>query len=184
MYRSLEGRWKDIKDQVGKFEAYFLKVHRENRSGKVDTDKTADAVELYNRIELKAFTVLHCWQLLRDQPKWMDLQDQAANRDTFVDLDAKDGDSVSHAQDSTSHAGMIKENNSITQAKFDRMLELDEKKLALKEKEVSMKMIEQDNRILGMDLNKLNLMQRVMYEKLQRETLAQWMLRDTPSFGP
>ncbi|OEL37557.1 hypothetical protein BAE44_0001424 [Dichanthelium oligosanthes] len=224
--RSLEGRWSDIKEQVAKFEAYLLKVHRENRSGKVDTDKTADTVELYNRIELKPFTVLHCWKVLHNQPKWTDLQDKATHANTFVDLDVEDGDSVSHAQDSTSHAGtkrplgrdaskaaknasssqsvgqssddfaslmstlhvdrmgMIKENNSATQAKFDKLIALDKKKLALKDELVNMKRIEQDDRILGMDLNTLNPMQYVMYEKLQRETLARWMSRDTPSSGP
>ncbi|OEL18672.1 hypothetical protein BAE44_0020310 [Dichanthelium oligosanthes] len=37
--RSLEGRWQDIKEQVGKFERYYNTVLCENHNGFIDSDK-------------------------------------------------------------------------------------------------------------------------------------------------
>ncbi|OEL30501.1 hypothetical protein BAE44_0008480 [Dichanthelium oligosanthes] len=166
---SLEGRWQYIKEQVGKFEVYFIKVYHENQSGQVDTDKTTAAVTLYNSIETKPFIFLHCWEVLREQPKWTDLQDKSTHVDTFVETEAEDGDSMSHVQDSTSFVdrmAMIGKHNSDVREQFNKLIDLDMKKLTLKDELVSMKRIEQDERILGMDLATLNPMQRVMFVKL------------------
>jgi hypothetical protein len=189
--------------------------------------QTAEAIELFNSIEKRNFTVLHCWQMLRDQPTFMELHDQPSKGDTFVDLDGDEGgDSASHAEDSNSPAGskrpvgrdsskaakksssstsvgqssgdfaslmstlhvekmgFIKEENAGMKEKLSEMLEMDRQKIALKAEEITMKKIEQDHKILGMDLTTLNPMQRVMYEKLQQETLARWMSRGNPSSDP
>ena len=33
----------------------------------------AAAIELYNSLEDRPFTTIHCWEMLRNEPKWMDL---------------------------------------------------------------------------------------------------------------
>ena len=33
----------------------------------------AAAIELYNSLEDRLFTTIHCWEMLRNEPKWMDL---------------------------------------------------------------------------------------------------------------
>ncbi|OEL36551.1 hypothetical protein BAE44_0002430, partial [Dichanthelium oligosanthes] len=88
---SLEGRWSDIKEQVSKFEAYFNKVVHENRSGYVDSDKTTEAVNLYNSLEAKPFIVMHCWEVFHEQPKWIDLNDKGPQGgDSSAPIDLED----------------------------------------------------------------------------------------------
>ncbi|OEL13065.1 hypothetical protein BAE44_0025915, partial [Dichanthelium oligosanthes] len=102
--RSLDGRWKDIKLMVSKFEGYFNKVVRENRSGYTDSDNITEALNLYKNLETKTFTVLHCWEALRDQPKWTDLNDKGQHGDDSsapIDLE----DSAPIEVDSSSVAG-------------------------------------------------------------------------------
>ncbi|OEL24017.1 hypothetical protein BAE44_0014962 [Dichanthelium oligosanthes] len=101
--RSLEGRWQDIKEQVGKFEGYYNAVLCENRSGFTDSNKTAAAVILYNRMEAKPFTIMHCWDILRNQPKWMHLHEKTAHGGNLADSSpAVDlSDSVPRNQDSS-----------------------------------------------------------------------------------
>ncbi|OEL31912.1 hypothetical protein BAE44_0007070 [Dichanthelium oligosanthes] len=105
--RSLEERWQDIKEQVGKFKGYYNVVLCENRSGFIDSDKTAAAVTLYNRMKAKPFTVVHCWEILHNQPKWTDLHEKTAHEGNLVDSSpaADLSDSVPRDQDSSSVAG-------------------------------------------------------------------------------
>ncbi|OEL13234.1 hypothetical protein BAE44_0025747 [Dichanthelium oligosanthes] len=73
--RSLEGKWQDIKEQVSKFESHYTSVLNEKRSGFTDGDKITTAVNLYNSVESRPLTTLHCWEMLRtEEPKWVDLQ--------------------------------------------------------------------------------------------------------------
>ncbi|OEL25252.1 hypothetical protein BAE44_0013730 [Dichanthelium oligosanthes] len=105
--RSLEERWQDIKEQVGKFEGYYNAVLCENHSGFTDSDKTAVAVTLYNRMEAKPFIVVHCWEILRNQPNWTDLHEKAAHGVNLADSSAAVDLSnlVPHDQDSSLVAG-------------------------------------------------------------------------------
>ncbi|OEL33429.1 hypothetical protein BAE44_0005552 [Dichanthelium oligosanthes] len=72
--RSLEGRWSDIKEQASKFESHYNSVLNERCSGFNDMDKISAATVLYNNIESQPMTTLHCWEMLRKEPKWVDLQ--------------------------------------------------------------------------------------------------------------
>ncbi|OEL25217.1 hypothetical protein BAE44_0013764 [Dichanthelium oligosanthes] len=224
--RSLQGHWKDIKEQVSKFEGYYLKVHRENRSGHVDADKTTEAMTLYNSVEAKPFIFLHCWKLLREQPKWTDLQDKASQADTQADTEANDGDSVSHGQGSASVAGtkrpmgrdsskaakkasssqsvgqssdefagllsslhveklaLIREHTIDVRHQLQELIQIDKEKLALKSELVTLKRTQEDERILGIDLNTVTPMQRVMLAKLQHQVLARWSASEGGSASP
>ena len=36
----------------------------------------AAAIELYNSLEDRPFSTIHCWEMLRNEPKWMDLNNR------------------------------------------------------------------------------------------------------------
>ncbi|OEL28722.1 hypothetical protein BAE44_0010259 [Dichanthelium oligosanthes] len=220
--RSLEGRRHDIKEQVSKFEGYYHKVHRENRSSYVDSDKvrvllvdkfafdlfeaasacackftilsklmvvtsavslTTEAVTLYNSLEPRPFIFMHCWKLLRTQPKWTDLQDKANQADSHIGSEPEDVDSVSHGQGDASASGtkrpLGRDSSKATKKasssqSLDELIQIDRQKLAMKSELLSLKRAKEDERILGIDLSSLTPLQRVMMEKLQREVFARW----------
>ncbi|TVU25786.1 hypothetical protein EJB05_28295, partial [Eragrostis curvula] len=76
---------------------------RTNPSGMTDADYSAAVSANFAAIEKHNFSLLHCWQILKDEPKWMELkrkmdnpQNSSASRDNdltseqhnnFVDLD-------------------------------------------------------------------------------------------------
>jgi hypothetical protein len=109
--KSLMSRWDTIKTQCSTFAGYMMTVLLQNPSGLTDTDKvhlyyqtqfssfgyflyvpgliicylqTSLAASRFAAIEKKLFNFLHCWAILKDQPKWMDNhmghQNQHANR--------------------------------------------------------------------------------------------------------
>ncbi|OEL31459.1 hypothetical protein BAE44_0007522 [Dichanthelium oligosanthes] len=113
------------------------------------------------------------WSL---EGRWQDIKEQVAKlRRTSPKFIAR-----------TKAATLIRtrEHNGDMREQFNKLIHHDTKKLALKEDLLSMKRIEQDERILGMDLSTCNPMQHVMYEKLQREIMARWMARNTDSATP
>eukprot|EP00267_Zea_mays_P056611 XP_023156647.1 glutathione S-transferase T3-like [Zea mays] len=96
--KSLMSRWDTIKTQCSTFAGYMMAVLRQNPSGLSDADKTSLAASRFAAIEKKPFHFLHCWAILKDQPKWMDnhmgQQQQQANANpthsNTVDLDAEE----------------------------------------------------------------------------------------------
>ncbi|OEL19413.1 hypothetical protein BAE44_0019568 [Dichanthelium oligosanthes] len=202
--RSLEGRWQNIKEQVSKFEGYF--------------NITAVAVTLYNSLEPKPFTVLHCWEILRNQPKWTDLHEKAAHGANLPDTGPGDPDSesVPRDQDSFSVAGskrplgrdsskaakralssqsasqsmdefayllsnmhveklsLIKAHNGDIGGKLDELIALDKMKIKLKKETVHMKRVQEDERIMAVDLSTRNPMQCVLYNSCSVTCLRAW----------
>eukprot|EP00267_Zea_mays_P031122 XP_008663107.2 uncharacterized protein LOC103641541 [Zea mays] len=75
-----------------------MAVLRQNPSGLSDADKTSLAASRFAAIEKKPFHFLHCWAILKDQPKWMDnhmgQQNQQANANpthsNTVNVDAEE----------------------------------------------------------------------------------------------
>jgi hypothetical protein len=93
--KSLMIRWDSIKTQYSIFVGYMSVVLRQNPSGLTNADMVfvynylrhqcsliefANNVFLYTSlaatrfvaVEKKPFHFLHCWTILKDQPKWMD----------------------------------------------------------------------------------------------------------------
>lgn len=70
--KSLMSRWDSIKTQCSTFAGYMMAVLRQNPSGMTDADKTSLAATRFAAVEKKPFHFLHCWSILKDQPKWMD----------------------------------------------------------------------------------------------------------------
>ena len=67
-------RWDHIKAEVSKFSGYMAEMIRSNPSGMSDADKSVAAAADFASVEKHNFTLMHCWQILKDEPKWMELK--------------------------------------------------------------------------------------------------------------
>jgi hypothetical protein len=96
--RSLQSRWDTIKGEVTLFASYYADSIRENPSGMSDGDKvcflcratlhsvcmfqpllthlflvqTTHAIGNFAAVLQRKFAYLHCWELMKDTPKWQD----------------------------------------------------------------------------------------------------------------
>ncbi|KAF5473441.1 hypothetical protein F2P56_010052 [Juglans regia] len=67
---SLIHRWSAIQKATNKFCAKLAQVEGLNQSGMTEQDKFDKAKVMYQSLEKTTFQFEHCWQLLKDQPKW------------------------------------------------------------------------------------------------------------------
>ena len=72
--RSLESKWGMIKHDVAKFIGAYNQVKRLHKSGMNESDIMRMAKELYRTKSQKGteFTFEHCWELVKDFPRWAD----------------------------------------------------------------------------------------------------------------
>ncbi|TVU35356.1 hypothetical protein EJB05_17242 [Eragrostis curvula] len=75
--RSLQSRWDIIKAEVGKFASVYADVIRENPSGMSDADKSTHAATIFAGIYKHSFPYMHCWEIMKDEPKWQDPKSRA-----------------------------------------------------------------------------------------------------------
>ncbi|KAJ1274676.1 hypothetical protein BS78_05G080100 [Paspalum vaginatum] len=66
--------WDLIKAEIGKFSGYMAEMTRSNPSGLSDSDKSVVAAANFAAIEKHNFTLMHCWNILKDESKWMELK--------------------------------------------------------------------------------------------------------------
>jgi len=67
-------RWDHIKAEVSKFSGYMAEMIRSNPSGMSNADKSVAAAADFASVEKHNFTLMHCWKILKDDPKWMELK--------------------------------------------------------------------------------------------------------------
>ncbi|KAJ1266422.1 hypothetical protein BS78_08G149900 [Paspalum vaginatum] len=72
--RSIMCRFDIIKAEVRKFSRYMAEIFSRNPSGLSDADKTVEAAAQFAVIEKHNFTLMHCWNILKDEPKWLELK--------------------------------------------------------------------------------------------------------------
>ncbi|CAL5075931.1 unnamed protein product [Urochloa decumbens] len=77
--RSIMSRWEYIKAEVNKFSGHMAEMIRSNPSGLSDADKSVAAAADFAAIEKHNFTLMHCWRILKDEPKWMELKSKMDN---------------------------------------------------------------------------------------------------------
>ena len=72
--RSLETKWGHIKHDVGKFCGAYKQVYDCRVSGTSLEDVPEKVLEYYQdrHPKLQSFVYLHCWQLLKEVPRWWD----------------------------------------------------------------------------------------------------------------
>lgn len=71
--RSLQSRWDIIKAEANKYSKYYYEAVRINPSGMTDSDKTSMAAANFAETEGYPFAFLHCWKILKDEPKFQDV---------------------------------------------------------------------------------------------------------------
>lgn len=87
--RSLETKWSQIKHDVNKFCGTYKHVYDCRASSTSLEDVVEKALEFYRDRHPKqqSFLFLHCWQLLKDVPRWfdtpIDVQRRANTQDTL-----------------------------------------------------------------------------------------------------
>ena len=72
--KSIMSCWDHIKAEVSKFFGYMAEMIRSNPSGMSDADKSVVAAADFASVEKHNFTLMHCWQIMKDEPKWMELK--------------------------------------------------------------------------------------------------------------
>lgn len=72
--RSVMCRFDVIKAEVRKFSRYMEEILCRNPNGASDADKTGEAAARFAVVEKHNFTLLHCWNILKDEPKWLELK--------------------------------------------------------------------------------------------------------------
>ncbi|CAO2201670.1 unnamed protein product [Urochloa humidicola] len=102
--RSLQSRWEVIRAEASKFAGYYADVIRENPSGMSDADKTTAAASDYAAVVGHSFPYLHCWNLMKDEPKWREPKGKAGKScggDGLPDapINLGDDDSVPNNED-------------------------------------------------------------------------------------
>ncbi|KAL6620076.1 hypothetical protein ACP70R_035215 [Stipagrostis hirtigluma subsp. patula] len=75
---SLSHRWNSIQENVNKFCGCVSQIERRRQSGATYQDKLVDALRLFKAEdkEHKSFQFMHCWNILRNEPKWHEKQNQ------------------------------------------------------------------------------------------------------------
>ncbi|KAJ1295423.1 hypothetical protein BS78_01G222800 [Paspalum vaginatum] len=86
--RSLQSRWNNaIKPQVSTFSDYYAEALRLNPSGMSDADETSLAASNFVDVEGHAFGYMHCWDVMKDEPKWCE-PTKAAGMEGDTSLDS------------------------------------------------------------------------------------------------
>lgn len=65
---AIQHRWLSIQKAVNKFCGFFSIVERRNESGKTEQNRIDDAAKMFE--ESEPWTFIHCWNVLRHEPKW------------------------------------------------------------------------------------------------------------------
>lgn len=68
--QAIKSRWAKISRAVSKFVGYLSTIEKENQSGASPTDMVQNACVLYTRKENAPFSVMHCYEILHNAPKW------------------------------------------------------------------------------------------------------------------
>ncbi|PVH48216.1 hypothetical protein PAHAL_4G279500 [Panicum hallii] len=228
-------RWDTIKAESSKFAGYMANVLRDNPSGMSDADKTASALANFADIEQYPYIYMHCWDLLKDEPKWMELNIRGArpgDDDAIaehippgaIDIDhdletpssqcsgskrpmGRDGakraakkSASSSPSESSKYASKLQdlsiqkisiweEENVKKGSRYEQrvaiesqryeevcqhnkhMVSIEEEKLQIMRKKADREQTHEEERILGIDLDKCNPRLRKYYEKKQQEIL-------------
>ncbi|KAG2559642.1 hypothetical protein PVAP13_8KG021000 [Panicum virgatum] len=111
--KSLSSRFDHIKEQCAKFSDYYTQILHVNPSGMSDADKTTEALARFASTQ-KPFMLMHCWKILKDEPKWQDLvvvmsqsgKNNEQEDDCYVTSPSNQGDT--EAEPSTPSSGGTK----------------------------------------------------------------------------
>uniref|UniRef100_K3XRH2 No apical meristem-associated C-terminal domain-containing protein n=1 Tax=Setaria italica TaxID=4555 RepID=K3XRH2_SETIT len=205
-FRSLQSHWETIKAEASKFAGHMA--------------NTSLALSNFADIEEYPFIYMHCWDLLKDEPKWMELNirgarpgddDAIADHILTVDRDLEtpscqcSGSKRPMGRDATKRQAkklasssptcpykkisMWQEENAKKDFRYEQMAAIEsqrydevrqhnqhmaaieEEKLRIMRKKADILQTHEEERILGIDLDKCAPCLRMYYEKKQQEIL-------------
>ena len=89
--RSLETKWGHIKHDVGKFCGAYKQVFDCRESGTSLDDVVEKTLQFYRDRHPKqqAFVYLHCWQVLKDVPRWWDSPVDVQRRSAAAEINPR-----------------------------------------------------------------------------------------------
>ncbi|KAK3229428.1 hypothetical protein Dsin_001309 [Dipteronia sinensis] len=67
---ALVQRWQKIQPAVNKFHIFYEQLERHPRSGIIPDDMKREAIRVYTDFTGKPFKFEHCWEILKNHPKW------------------------------------------------------------------------------------------------------------------
>uniref|UniRef100_I1PIT7 No apical meristem-associated C-terminal domain-containing protein n=1 Tax=Oryza glaberrima TaxID=4538 RepID=I1PIT7_ORYGL len=75
---SLVHRWSTIQEHVNKYCGFLSQIQNRNQSGVNHEDMHVQASLMYKKKEEKKFQFMHCYNVLKNLPKWNDKRNQLA----------------------------------------------------------------------------------------------------------
>ncbi|KAF5198131.1 hypothetical protein FRX31_012282 [Thalictrum thalictroides] len=101
-YNSLGCRWGTISTAVGKFHGFWEQLERNPQSGSTPEDMIKQARRMYKELGDQPFRYEHCWEIMKNNPKWCSQQltksgiskKQKLVDGSFVDNSLPNGDNV------------------------------------------------------------------------------------------
>ncbi|KAG2617508.1 hypothetical protein PVAP13_3NG181483 [Panicum virgatum] len=187
---SLMNRWSTIQHDVNTFCGCVTRIEDRNQSGCSVDDKIAAACALFKSEDKKHrnFALMHCWRILKDQPKWIERRKQIGGPKTTsnkkqktkensspssllpVVTNASSGANEAPAQDSSQRPdGTKKEKKKLRQRSTIEALDY----LAAKIKEADalkdLKKEERCNKVFALQEEKIKLERYLQVEKMKLE---------------
>jgi hypothetical protein len=107
--KHLRDRWQNIKRWVGFFCGSWKKANSVFSSGQSEDQLRETALQFYlDDYKEGPFTVMHCWKILKDEPKWLAIKDDLENSNKRQ-LDDEGGlvDSMKESEDTSEMARPI-----------------------------------------------------------------------------
>lgn len=98
---SIMHRWLTIQSQVNKFCSYYAAIERRNKSGTTIQDKIAEASKMYMELDKdkKSFTLIPCWNILKEEDKWKAKMKELAELEKQADKKKNKSTKVSRPRD-------------------------------------------------------------------------------------
>ncbi|KAJ1288145.1 hypothetical protein BS78_02G067500 [Paspalum vaginatum] len=97
---SLSKKWQKMSEAVSKFVGYKALVDRANPSGMTEQDRIKAAVAIFREKRKKPFKLIHCWEILCNERKWLDYRARNKKDDEDDSMEV----SIDHANTSSEPA--------------------------------------------------------------------------------
>ncbi|KAJ1271009.1 hypothetical protein BS78_06G095800 [Paspalum vaginatum] len=99
---AISNRWLTIQRAMNKFCGFFSTVERIDASGKTENDRIDDAVKMFE--DKEPWTFMHCWHILRYEPKWNDKMLEINSGGTSTRVNQRVSANTPGDQDVSEHA--------------------------------------------------------------------------------
>ena len=134
----------------------------------------SQASKMYQELDKdnKSFTLIHCWNILKEEDKWKAKRIELAELEKA--LRRGGGEACMEALDKmwAKKEAFDKEKEKAKQERFMASLELEKKRVSNEEKKAEADLIKQEKEIMSIDITSLNPLQRQYYETMQQKIVA------------